>query len=88
MRIASQGHHAAAVAARLPESTLTQMLKSALSVEVNTEVVSMRLLRCIKADRWRQRGGSMLRSTGKQTGGGFRWDKKLTVQLPAWIPAC
>ena len=69
VRIASQGHHAAAVAARLPESTLTQMLKSALSVEVNTEVVSMRLLRCIKADRWRQRGGSMLRSTGKQTGG-------------------
>ena len=63
-----QGHHAAAAAARLPVTTLSQMLKSALSVELDTRPVSQRLMRLIKADRWHLKAEQILRSHAKPTG--------------------
>ncbi len=69
VRIAMQGHHAAAAAARLPVATLSQMLKSALSVELDTRQVSQRLIRLIKADRWHMKAEQILRSHAKPTGG-------------------
>lgn len=63
-----QGHHAAAAAARLPVSTLSQMLKSALSVELDTRLISQRLIRLIKADRWHVKAEQILRSHAKPTG--------------------
>ena len=68
VRIAMQGHHAAAAAARLPVATLSQMLKSALSVELDTRQVSQRLMRLIKADRWHLKAEQILRSHAKPTG--------------------
>ena len=68
VRIAMQGHHAAAAAARLPVSTLSQMLKSALSVELDTRLISQRLMRLIKADRWHVKAEQILRSHAKPTG--------------------
>ncbi len=68
VRIAMQGHHAAAAAARLPVATLSQMLKSALSVELDTRQVSQRLMRLIKADRWHMKAEQILRSHAKPTG--------------------
>ena len=68
VRIAMQGHHAAAAAARLPVATLSQMLKSALSVELDTHQVSQRLMRLIKADRWHMKAEQILRSHAKPTG--------------------
>lgn len=67
VRIAMQGHHAAAAAARLPVATLSQMLKSALSVELDTRQVSQRLMRLIKADRWHMKAEQILRSHAKPT---------------------
>lgn len=63
-----QGHHAAAAAARLPVPTLSQMLKSALSVELDTRLISQRLMRLIKADRWHVKAEQILRSHAKPTG--------------------
>ena len=68
VRIAMQGHHAAAAAARLPVTTLSHMLKSCLSVELDTRQVSQRLMRLIKADRWHMKAEHILRSHAKPTG--------------------
>lgn len=68
-----QGHHAAAAAARLPVSTLSQMLKSALSVELDTRLISQRLMRLIKADRWHVKAEQILRSHAKPTGTVQQW---------------
>lgn len=62
VRIAVQGHHAAAAAARLPVTTLSQMLKSALSVELDTQHVSQRLMRLIKTDRWHVKAEQILKA--------------------------
>lgn len=62
VRIAVQGHHAAAAAARLPVTTLSQMLKSALSVELDTRHVSQRLMRLIKTDRWHIKAEQILKA--------------------------
>ena len=62
VRIAVQGHHAAAAAARLPITTLSQMLKSALSVELDTQHVSQRLMRLIKTDRWHVKAEQILKA--------------------------
>ena len=80
VRIAMQGHHAAAAAARLPVATLSQMLKSALSVELDTRQVSQRLMRLIKADRWHMKAEQILRSHAKPTG-------ELVSQTPGILAA-
>ena len=67
MRIEYQGHMAAAAAARLPVYTLTQMLKSALSVEIDTEAVSYRLMHCIRADKWHVKAEAAVLRDNKQT---------------------
>ena len=81
VRIAMQGHHAAAAAARLPVATLSQMLKSALSVELDTRQVSQRLMRLIKADRWHLKAEQILRSHAKPTGAAYTLELDLSLLM-------
>lgn len=81
VRIAVQGHHAAAAAARLPVTTLSQMLKSALSVELDTQHVSQRLMRLIKTDRWHVKAEQILK-TARPTGA------VTLLKAFAWCPLC
>ncbi|KAL0034985.1 hypothetical protein WJX79_004469 [Trebouxia sp. C0005] len=87
VRIAMQGHHAAAAAARLPVATLSQMLKSALSVELDTRQVSQRLMRLIKADRWHMKAEQILRSHAKPTVAKLARAISLWVEDVAKVPA-